>query len=166
MNRDQSYIFKEHIWPLRDKMFRLAHRITLSQEEAEDVVQDTMERLWRERDNFSLINSIEAWTLRLVRNLSLDRLKRSGRNTVALDAERDVAPVPGTDQQVEMEEKMRIVREAMDRLPEMQRSIMQLRDIEGKTYTEIAEILQISESQVKVYLHRGREKVKKSLIGV
>lgn len=166
MNRDQSYIFKEHIWPLRDKMFRLAHRITLSQEEAEDVVQDTMERLWRERDNFSLINSIEAWTLRLVRNLSLDRLKRSGRNTVALDAERDAAPVAGTDQQVEMEEKMRIVREAMDRLPEIQRSIMQLRDIEGKTYTEIAEILQISESQVKVYLHRGREKVKKSLIGV
>ena len=86
MNKDQSYIFKEHIWPLRDKMFRLAHRITLSQEEAEDVVQDTMERLWRERDNFSLINSIEAWTLRLVRNLSLDRLKRSGRNTLALDA--------------------------------------------------------------------------------
>lgn len=166
MNRDQSYIFKEHIWPLRDKMFRLAHRITLSQEEAEDVVQDTMERLWRERDNFSLINSIEAWTLHLVRNLSLDRLKRSGRNTVALDAERDAAPVAGTDQQVEMEEKMRIVREAMDRLPEIQRSIMQLRDIEGKTYTEIAEILQISESQVKVYLHRGREKVKKSLIGV
>lgn len=166
MNRDQSYIFKEHIWPLRDKMFRLAHRITLSQEEAEDVVQDTMERLWRERDSFSLINSIEAWTLRLVRNLSLDRLKRSGRNTVALDAERDAAPVAGTDQQVEMEEKMRIVREAMDRLPEIQRSIMQLRDIEGKTYTEIAEILQISESQVKVYLHRGREKVKKSLIGV
>ena len=166
MNKDQSYIFKEHIWPLRDKMFRLAHRITLSQEEAEDVVQDTMERLWRERDNFSLINSIEAWTLRLVRNLSLDRLKRSGRNTVALDAERDAAPVAGTDQQVEMEEKMRIVREAMDRLPEIQRSIMQLRDIEGKTYTEIANILQISEAQVKVYLHRGREKVKKSLIGV
>ena len=166
MNKDQSYIFKEHIWPLRDKMFRLAHRITLSQEEAEDVVQDTMERLWRERDNFSIINSIEAWTLRLVRNLSLDRLKRSGRYTVALDAERDAAPAASIDQQMELEEKMRIVREAMDRLPEIQRSIMQLRDIEGKTYTEIADILQISESQVKVYLHRGREKVKKSLIGV
>lgn len=166
MNKDQSYIFKEHIWPLRDKMFRLAHRITLSQEEAEDVVQDTMERLWRERDNFSLINSIESWTLRLVRNLSLDRLKRSGRNTVALDAERDATPTASTDQMVEMEEKMRIVREAMDCLPEIQRSIMQLRDIEGKTYTEIADILQISEAQVKVYLHRGREKVKKSLIGV
>ncbi len=166
MNKDQSYIFKEHIWPLRDKMFRLAHRITLSQEEAEDVVQDTMERLWRERDNFSIINSIEAWTLRLVRNLSLDRLKRSGRNTVALDAERDAALAASTDQQMELEEKMHIVREAMDRLPEIQRSIMQLRDIEGKTYTEIADILQISESQVKVYLHRGREKVKKSLIGV
>ena len=106
MNKDQSYIFKEHIWPLRDKMFRLAHRITLSQEEAEDVVQDTMERLWRERDNFSIINSIEAWTLRLVRNLSLDRLKRSGRNTVALDAERDAALAASTDQQMELEEKM------------------------------------------------------------
>ncbi len=166
MNKDQSYIFKEHIWPLRDKMFRLAHRITLSQEEAEDVVQDTMERLWRERDSISLINSIEAWTLRLVRNLSLDRLKRSGRNTVALDAERDATPTPTTDQQLEMKEQMRLLREAMDRLPEVQRTIMQLRDIEGKTYTEIAEILQISESQVKVYLHRGREKVKKSLIGM
>ena len=54
----------------------------------------------------------------------------------------------------------------MDRLPEVQRSIMELRDIEGKSYAEIAEILELTESQVKVYLHRGREKVKKSLIGV
>jgi RNA polymerase sigma-70 factor (ECF subfamily) len=87
MNKDQSYIFKEHIWPLRDKMFRLAQRITLSREEAEDVVQDTLERLWRDRERLSLIDSVEAWTLRLVRNLSLDRLKRSGRQAVELENE-------------------------------------------------------------------------------
>lgn len=166
MSEERSYGFKEQIWPLRDKMFRLAQRITLSREEAEDVVQDTMERLWRDRERLSLIDSIEAWTLRLVRNLSLDRLKRSGRQSVELDPERDATATPGADRNLELEEGMRLVREAMDRLPEVQRSIMELRDIEGKSYAEIAEILELTESQVKVYLHRGREKIKKSLIGV
>ena len=158
MSEERSYGFKEHIWPLRDKMFRLAQRITLSREEAEDVVQDTLERLWRDRERLSLIDSVEAWTLRLVRNLSLDRLKRSGRQAVELDPERDATAAPGADRTLELEEGMRLVREAMDRLPEVQRS--------GKSYAEIAEILELTESQVKVYLHRGREKVKKSLIGV
>lgn len=166
MSEERSYGFKEHIWPLRDKMFRLAQRITLSREEAEDVVQDTLERLWRDRERLSLIDSVEAWTLRLVRNLSLDRLKRSGRQAVELDPERDATAAPGADRTLELEEGIRLVREAMDRLPEVQRSIMELRDIEGKSYAEIAEILDLTESQVKVYLHRGREKVKKSLIGV
>ena len=166
MSEERSYGFKEYVWPLRDKMFRLAQRITLSREEAEDVVQDTLERLWRDRERLSLIDSVEAWTLRLVRNLSLDRLKRSGRQAVELDPERDATAAPGADRTLELEEGMRLVREAMDRLPEVQRSIMELRDIEGKSYAEIADILELTESQVKVYLHRGREKVKKSLIGV
>ena len=163
---DRSSIFREHIWPLRDSMFRLAHRITLSREEAEDVVQDAMERLWRESDSLLLVKSIEAWSLRMVRNLSLDRLKWAGRNKVELNAERDASPVAETDAKIEKEEMMRLLTEAMDNLPEVQRSIMTLRDIEGKSYAEISQILQISETQVKVYLHRGREKMKKILIGV
>ena len=51
----------------------------------------------------------------------------------------------------------------MDSLPEVQRTIMELRDIEGRTYQEIAQVLDISETQVKVYLHRARTKIKKGL---
>ena len=147
-------------------MFRLAHRITLSREEAEDVVQDSLERLWRERARLPLLKNVEAWSLRLVHNLSIDRLRRAGRQSLSLEPERDTPMAEGADHTLEMQERMAQVRAAMDRLPQVQRSIMHLRDIEGKSYAEIAEILELTESQVKVYLHRGREKVKKSLVGV
>lgn len=63
-------------------------------------------------------------------------------------------------EQMDLQERMAIIRKLMDSLPEVQRSIMLLRDIEGKTYQEIAEILQLTEAQVKVYLHRARSKVR------
>ena len=64
------------------------------------------------------------------------------------------------DESQEQKERIALVRKIMDTLPEVQRSIMELRDIEGKTYQEIADILKLSETQVKVYLHRARTSIR------
>lgn len=157
--------FRDHVLPLKDKLFRMALRITLDRAEAEDVVQDTLMKLWREHETLASIDNLEAWSLTLCRNRALDIVKRSGRDNLQLDVERD-SPVETTspDSILERQEGIARVRALMNTLPEVQRSIMELRDIEGHTYQEISAILSIPESQVKVYLYRARQKVREALL--
>ena len=68
--------FQNDVLPLKNKLFRLALRITLNREEAEDVVQDTMIKVWNARDRWQELDSIEAYSLTITRNLSLDRIKK------------------------------------------------------------------------------------------
>ena len=66
--------FQNDVLPLKNKLFRLALRITLNREEAEDVVQDTLIKVWNARDRWLELDSIEAYSLTIARNLSLDRI--------------------------------------------------------------------------------------------
>lgn len=157
--------FRDHVLPLKDKLFRLALRITLNRAEAEDIVQDVLMKLWRERESLASVENLEAWSLTLCRNRALDTVKRAGRDNLQLDVERD-SPVENIspDRLLERQEGMERIRAVMDSLPEIQRSIMELRDIEGHSYQEISSILSIPEIQVKVYLHRARQKVRDRII--
>ena len=151
--------FQNDVLPLKNQIFRLALRITLNREEAEDIVQDTLMKLWDRRDAWDQIDNLEAFSYTICRNLALDRLKKLDNNNKSLDA----APVERPDTAYTPSEKtiqqnrVDIVRKLVDSLPEKQRSCIQLRDFEGKTYKEIAQALQISEDQVKVNIHRGRQ---------
>jgi RNA polymerase sigma-70 factor (ECF subfamily) len=89
-------------------------------------------------------------------------VKRAGRSTENLDKMAHFS-TQTPHEQLEASEQISLVRRLMDELPEVQRTIMLLRDIEGKTYQEIAQLLGISETQVKVYLHRARTKIKEKL---
>ena len=156
--------FQNTVLPLSDRLFRLALRITMNRAEAEDVVQDTLLRVWERRSEWEQIDSLEAFAIATCRNRALDVAKLAGRNTVPLDkVEGKHLPAPNAQLSLEAREQLSIVRRLMDSLPELQRTIMHLRDIEGKTYGEIAEVLGISETQVKVYLHRARSKVRAGL---
>lgn len=154
--------FRNDVLPLKDILFRLALRITLSREEAEDVVQDTLIRVWNKRDSWQEIESIEAFSLTICRNLALDRMKRSDADNASLDQapmER-AADTLSPYEQTQQRDSLNLVRQLIDSLPEKQRSCMQLRDIEGKQYREIAQILNISEDQVKVNIFRARQTIK------
>lgn len=72
----QEISFRNDILPLKDKLFRLALRITLDRAEAEDVVQDTMIRVWNKRDEWSQFESVEAYCLIVAKNLAIDGVKR------------------------------------------------------------------------------------------
>ncbi|MBR1499852.1 MAG: sigma-70 family RNA polymerase sigma factor [Bacteroidaceae bacterium] len=156
--------FQTTVLPLSDRLFRLALRVTMNRAEAEDVVQDTLLRVWERRSEWEQIDSLEAFAIATCRNRALDVAKRAGRNTVPLDkVEGSHLSVTGTQRALEAREQLSLVRRLMDSLPELQRTIMLLRDIEGQSYGEIAKELGISETQVKVYLHRARSKVRAGL---
>ena len=157
----QEISFRNDILPLKDKLYRLALRITLDSAEAEDVVQDTMIRVWNKRDEWPQFDSIEAYCMTVARNLAIDRSRKMEVQNVELTPE--VREMPDTltpYEQLAQDEQMGIIHRLVNELPEKQRTIMQLRDIEGKGYKEIASILQITEEQVKVNLFRARQKIK------
>ena len=146
--------FRNDILPLKDKLYRLALRITLDSAEAEDIVQDTMIRVWNKRDEWAQFNSIEAFCLTVARNLAIDRSQKSEAQNIELSD----GSTP--ERQLERSEQMDLVRKLINELPEKQRTIIQLRDIEEKSYKEIADVMQLTEDQVKVTLFRARQRIK------
>ncbi len=154
--------FKEDVLPLKDKLFRLALSITLDRHEAQDIVQDTLLRVWDKRSEWSAIQSIEAYSMTICRNLALDRTRRAANANVPLtDTHMDASDTqPRPDERMLHAERLQLVRHAMKELPELQRTMMVLREVDGLTYQQIAATLDVSEAQVKVYLHRARLKIK------
>ncbi len=155
--------FQNDVLPLKNKLFRLALRITLNREEAEDVVQDTLIKVWNARDRWLELDSIEAYSLTIARNLSLDRIKKMENQNDSLEeqnTERLDENTSTPSERMIQKDKLNIVKNIIDELPEKQRSCLQLRDIEGKSYKEIADILSITEDQVKVNIFRARQTVK------
>ncbi len=160
-------IFHEQVFPIRHKLYRFALRITGSVHEAEDVVQEVLEKVWKtapeQSDN---VQNWEAWCMTLTRNRSLDKTRsQSLRRTAPLEgvAERSsntVTPAQATEQ----DDLVARVKLMMQQLPEKQRLVMHLRDIEELSYEEIAESLSISLDQVKVNLHRARKTIREKMI--
>lgn len=166
---------KRDILPLKDTMYRLALRITLNSQEAEDVVQDVIIKVWKQSQNESFLNTIDnlqAYLLRLTRNLAIDRQRLKANQAESLDAMVEAGQqhvvtslmTESTERSFANAERLTLVRRIMDTLPEKQRTAMQLRDFEGKTYKEIAAIMEITEEQVKVSIFRARQAVKAKIL--
>ena len=163
----QEISFRNDILPLKDKLFRLALRITMDRAEAEDVVQDTMIRVWNKRDEWQQFESVEAYCLIVAKNLAIDRSQKKDAQNVELSPEMaEEADTSGPYDRLVNNERMKIIHRLIDELPEKQRLIMQLRDIEGESYKDIAKVLQLTEEQVKVNLFRARQKVKQRYIEI
>lgn len=161
--RMKKISFRTDILPLKNELYRLALRITLNHAEAEDIVQETMIKIWNRREQWDEIESIEAFCLTICRNMALDRQKRMDNQSATLDEGNDRADRSYTANPEEHaidRDRVELVKRLIEKLPEKQRTCMQLRDIEGKAYREIAAILNITEQQVKVNIFRARQTVK------
>lgn len=160
--------FRRDLLPLKNKLFRVALNITLDRPEAEDVVEDVLVKVWemRHTEDIQRVANLEAFCHTMTRNLARDRAERKNAQLLSLDdldtEHADTAPRP--DQIMETADRQQWVRRIFQQLPEKQRTIMQLRDIEEHTYQEVAEIMQISESDVKVTLFRARQAFKQLVI--
>lgn len=155
--------FQNDVLPLKNQLFRLALRITMNREEAEDVVQETMMKVWRRREEWAQIASMEAFCMTICRNLALDKIRRMDNQSQSLGD--DVDPIDRSHSANPEEiairnDRVRLVHQLISVLPERLRTCVQLRDIEGKSYRDIAAILDISEQQVKINIFRARQTIR------
>ena len=159
--------FRTDILPLKNKLFRLALRVTLDRAEAEDVVQETMIRVWEKREELKNVDSIEAFCLTICRNLALDKHAKKEAQSVELDEMiHDKADLSTPYEDLVQTERLSIIKRLFDNLPIRQREVIQLRDIEGKSYKEIASVLGQTEDQVRVNLFRARQKLREQYINI
>lgn len=151
--------FDTKILCLRDAMYRLARSLLGEESEAQDAVQDILEKMWRDRDKVDGYTNLKGFVLVSVRNNCLDRIrKRKTRRSVDLDHSRQLS---GKDNRnYDNEDLVRIAKRSMNELPEKQRSVMHFRDIEGLELEEIAAIMDMDPGAVRSNLSRARKKVR------
>ncbi len=156
--------FKTHILPLKDKLFRFTFCIVRNREDAEDIVQEVLLKVWNGTTSLAEIKNPAAYCMAIAKNMALDRLRQASYKTPHVPVERhDVADSQNPHAKMQQEERLILVNRLMAALPEDKRLLIQLRDIEGDSYQEIATTLNISESKVKTDLFRARQTLKQQL---
>lgn len=148
------------ILPLRDRLFRIAWHITRNREESEDIVQDVMIRVWNKDSGLQQIENMEAYCYTMTKNLALNRMELKVNQQVDLENQQDARSGGEPLSLLEQDERLKLLLRLMELLSVPQRDIIQLRDVEGLSYSEIALTLRLTEEQVKVYLFRARKKIK------
>jgi len=161
-------VFQNRVLPVKNKLFRFALRMLGNEDEAKDVLQEVFIRLWNGREQLAGIQNMEAWSMRITKNLSLDRLRTlQRRGTYAIEKGVNVKHTDVTpDVKTELVESMENVSQLIAALPEKQRMIIHLRDVEGYSYNEICDILELDMNQVKVNLFRARNAVREKLMKI
>jgi RNA polymerase sigma-70 factor (ECF subfamily) len=157
-------MFKIEVLPMKHKLYRLANRMLQNVPEAEDVVQEIFLRLWSRRDKLEEYKSIEAFAMTMTKNLCLDNLKSKRNKTDEYKKEHDQVIDKTPYSEMEKGDSYNLVKKLIDQLPEQQKLIIHLRDIEGYGYEEIAEMMNISENTIRVNLSRARKKVRDTMI--
>lgn len=148
----------------KDKLFRLAKRLLVSNEEAEDATQEVLLKLWRNKSKMAEYNNVEAFAMTMTKNYCYDKLKAKETGNLKIVHSNYKDERPSLQRQVEARDSLDWVGKIMNSLPEQQRMIIQLRDIEQYNNAEIADMLQINEVAVRVALSRGRKKIREELL--
>ncbi len=157
--------FTQQITPIKDRLYRFALRMVDNAMEAEDVVQEVLIKLWQKREDLPDIKNLEAWSIRLTHNLSVDKLRSKRQQTESLDQQYNIVSTSQNPAQIiESKDALQRIHQLIQHLPEKQKLVLQLRDIEELSYKEIAEILEMPMNQVKVNLFRGRQNLKTALL--
>ncbi|MFO7981689.1 MAG: sigma-70 family RNA polymerase sigma factor [Candidatus Aminicenantes bacterium] len=146
----------------RNKMFYLAYSMTNNRETADDLAQEVFIKAYRALPRFNLESKFSTWLYRIAINTIKDfHRKESGIEKVSLDQRTDVPDAKNFKGEEEKQEKLKLIRENINKLPEKHRIILTLRDVQGKSYSEIADILKIAPGTVDSRLFRARKKLRK-----
>lgn len=168
--RDET-AFEELLRQYEKKVYTLCFRMCGNSEDAEEAAQDTFLALWRGIDRFRQESSLSTWIYRLASNACIDLLRRRKKqgSSLSLDDEElfldAVDPAPSPQEAVEHREAQKLLQEGLSALPEEYRKVLILREIEGLSYTEIAESASLELGTVKSRISRGRVLLRNFLSG-
>jgi len=158
----ESTQFNTQILNLSDKLFRLAKSILRNGDAAQDAVQELTMKLWEKRHQLDEVENIPAFTMRSMRNLCLDTI-RQNKDEDDLPVELEYIE-PNPHQQTELRDLATRIRSMIDNLPELQRTIIRMRDVEEMEISEIAYVTSITENAVSVNLSRARQKIRDQIL--
>lgn len=155
--------FTTLIVPLKDRLYRLAKRILVSADEAEDAVQEVFFKLWKGRKNIENYKSPEAYAITMTKNYCLDRLKSKQASNLKI-VHSNYQASENIERNIEANDGVKMVFKIMESLPEQQKLVLHLRDVEQFEFSEIAKMLNINETAIRVTLSRARKTVRDTMI--
>jgi RNA polymerase sigma factor (sigma-70 family) len=155
--------YNKHILPVRDKIFRFSLRLLSSEAAAKDATQDVLMKLWNMRAKLSAVTNVEAYAMTMTKNLCYDVLKSKHHKTLELVHNSYSETDSGLGSQIEARDEVDLVKKFIDALPDQQRAIIQLRDVEQFSNKEIEEIMEMNSTSVRVALSRARKKIMNEL---
>ena len=160
----QQTEFLNVVLPFKDKLYRLAKRLLVSKEEAEDATQEILMKLWSKNSMMEGYNNVEAYAMMMTRNFCLDRLKSKQAGNLKLVHSNYKDENVSLQNQVEVGDSLGWIEKIMEELPEQQKMVLQLRDVEEYEFEEIAKLLDMSATAVRVTLSRARKTVREKLV--
>ncbi|SEF82085.1 RNA polymerase sigma factor [Flavobacterium urumqiense] len=160
MNQNE---FVQLITPFKDKVFRLSKRLLTSTEEAEDATQEVLVKLWNKNGILHGFNSVEAFAMILTKNYCLDQLKSKRAGNLKIVHTNFTDREPCVDVKIEDIDSLNWVERIINQLPEQQRVLIHLRDIEQYEFAEIAKITEMNQTAIRVALSRARKTIRESM---
>ena len=155
--------FLNTVMPFKDKVFRLAKRLLVSREEAEDATQEVLLKLWKNKLKIAEYKNVEAFSMTMTKNYCFDKLKsKQSQNLKLVHSNYEEKNTP-LQKQVELNDSVSWVAKIIEDLPEQQKMIIQLRDIEDYDFDEISKMLDMNNTAVRVALSRARKTIREKL---
>lgn len=156
--------FLTTVLPFKDKVFRLAKRLLVSSDEAEDATQELYFKLWRNKEKIENYDNVEAYAMMMTKNYCLDQLKSKRASNLTLVHSNYKDESEELESDVEYKDSASIIKRMMNDLPEKQRMIIQLRDVENYEYAEIGKIMNMEPTAIRVALSRARKTLREKYI--
>ncbi|MCA9524496.1 MAG: sigma-70 family RNA polymerase sigma factor [Myxococcales bacterium] len=164
--------FRQIVDATQSRVYRMALRTAGSAQDAEEIVQETYVRAWRDMKRFDFRSSIATWLCRIAYHVAIDHVRREARNRKRIEPEREElaplverieSPNPGPEDELGDRRLQQAVQRLLDTLKPKYRAILTLREIDGLSYDEIADELGIAKGTVESRLFRARAALMKKV---
>lgn len=155
--------FLNIVMPFKDKVFRLAKRLLISTEEAEDATQEVLMKLWNNKEKIEEYKNVEAFSMTMTKNFCFDKLKSKQTQNLKIVHSNYEDNNTSLQKQIELNDSVHWVSRIIEDLPEQQRMVIQLRDIEEYDLDEIANMLDMNNTAVRANLSRARKTIREKL---
>ena len=156
--------FLDKVLPFKDKVYRLAKRLLVSTDEAEDATQELYFKLWKNKTKIETYDNVEAYAMMMTKNYCLDQLKSKRASNLTLIHSNYKDESSSLEHQIEVEDGTDLMNSMIDELPVKQRIIIQLRDIESYEYHEIAKVVNMEPTAIRVALSRARKTLREKFL--